>query len=51
MDVIIFSKIRDFFQFSKKCRGDLPLPLSCAPVSVAENASISLNIPKFPRND
>ena len=48
----LFSKIRAFFlQFSKTDRRAPPPPLlkpSCAPVSVAEYASISLNIPKYP---
>ena len=47
------AKSGHFFWFSENDRGGLPLPLpppppSCAPVSVAEIASISLNIPKYP---
>ena len=36
-------------RFPKKDRGGLPPLTSCAPVSVAEYASISLTIPKNPR--
>ena len=37
-----------FFQFSEVGSGGLPLHRGCAPVSVPEYASISLNIPKYP---
>ena len=40
-----FSKIRALSSIFKKSRGGLALFLSRAPVSVAEYASISLNIP------
>ena len=40
-----FSKIRALSSVFKKNRGGLGLFPSCAPVSVAEYASISLNIP------
>ena len=50
-------KIRAFFpeigeivskKKKEKRRETSPLPPSCTPVSVAEYASISLNIPKYP---
>ena len=37
-----------FFRFSKIAGVASPLGLSCASVSVAECASISLNMPKYP---
>ena len=51
----VIPKSRHFFWLSKRA-GEPPLPppcpfslpLSCAPVSVAEYASISLNMPKYP---
>ena len=42
-----FQKSGHFWIF-KKGRGDLPAPPSYEPVSVAEYASISLNMPKYP---
>ena len=42
------SKIRTFFSIFIKDRETSPLLSSCAPVSVAEYASISLNMPKYP---
>ena len=39
---------RHFFQFSKREGEVFPLLPSCAPVSVAEYASISLNVSKYP---
>ena len=36
-----------FFRFSKKTGEASSLPFSCVPVSVAEYASISLNMPKY----
>ena len=44
----IFSKIRTPFSIIKTGQGRPSLPPSCLPVSVAEYASISLNIPKYP---
>ena len=41
-----FQKSELFFRFSKKAGDASPLAPSCAPVSVAEYASVSLNIPK-----
>ena len=41
-------KIRTLFLIFEKDRGGLPLLPSYAPVSVAEYASISLNMPKYP---
>ena len=41
-------KSEHFFQFSKKAGEASHVPLSCVPVSVAEYASISLNMPKYP---
>ena len=37
-----------FFSISEVGSGGLPLHPGCAPVSVPEYASISLNIPKYP---
>ena len=50
MDIIktFFPKWGDFFLFSKKGRGYIPSPPSCAAGSVAEYASISLKMPKYP---
>ena len=51
MDTIraFLSKIRIlFFRFSKKAGESSPLLLSCVPVSVADYASISLNMPENP---
>ena len=50
MDTIraFLSKIKALFPIVKKGRGGFPSPPSCAPVIVAEYASISLNIPKYP---
>ena len=51
MDTIraFLSKIRIlFFPFSKKAGESSPLLLSCVPVSVADYASISLNMPENP---
>ena len=42
-----FPKSGQVFRFSKSSRGGLPLPPSCAPVSVAEYATVTLNIPKY----
>ena len=42
------SKIRTVFWFSKRAGEAFHLLLSCAPVSMAEYASISLNMPKYP---
>ena len=42
------SKIRTFFSIFIKGTETSPLLSSCAPVSVAEYASISLNMPKYP---
>ena len=45
----LFSKVGALFSIFKKGQLEgLPLSLSCASVSVAEYASISLNLPKFP---
>ena len=46
----LFSKISSFFvSIFKKGQESPPLPPpSCAPVSVAEYASVSLNIPEYP---
>ena len=43
-----FQKHGHFFRFSERVGETYPLPPCCAPVSVAEYASISLNIPKYP---
>ena len=43
-----FSKSGHFLRASKRAGEASPLPLSCAPVSVAEYASISLNMTKYP---
>ena len=43
-----FVESRHFFQFSKREGEVFPLLPSCAPVSVAEYASISLNMSKYP---
>ena len=43
-----FPKWGHFFRFSKRAGKASPLPLSCAPLSVAEYTSISLNMPKYP---
>ena len=43
-----FQKSGIFCRFSKRAGEVSPLPLSCAPVSVTEYASVSLNIPKYP---
>ena len=52
IDIIraLFSQIRAPFSIIKKGKGRLPLlsSPSCAPLSVTEYASISLNIPKYP---
>ena len=42
-----FPKSGHFFQFSKRAGEASPLPPSCAPVSVVEYATISLNMPKY----
>ena len=44
----LFPKSRHCFQFSKMAGEASPLPPSCTHVSVAEYASISMNIPKYP---
>ena len=51
MDTIkaFFSKIRTLCLISKRAGEISPLPSSWAPVSVAEYASISMNMPKYPR--
>ena len=43
-----FSKSGHFLRASKRAGEASPLPLSCAPVSVAEYTSISLNMTKYP---
>ena len=43
-----FEKSGHFFQFSQSAGETSPLPPSCAPVSVTEYVSISLNMPKYP---
>ena len=43
-----FPKSGHYFRFSKRTGEASPLPLSCAPLSVTEYASISLNMPKYP---
>ena len=43
-----FPKSGHYFRFSKGTGEASPLPLSCAPLSVTEYASISLNMPKYP---
>ena len=50
MDIIetFFPKSGHFFLFSIKDRGYIPFPPSCAAGSVAEYASISLKMPKYP---
>ena len=40
-------KLGHFFSIFKKGRGSLSSPPSCAPVSAAKYASISLNTPKY----
>ena len=45
---VFLSKIRTFFLFSKGAGEASPLPTSCAPVKVAEYASVCLNMPKHP---
>ena len=45
---VFLSKIKKLFSISKKSRGGLRSPLSCAPVRVAGYASISLNKSKYP---
>ena len=45
-----FPKSGHFFWLSKQGGGGLPPPPSSAPVSVAENVSVSPNIPKCPEN-
>ena len=42
-----FQKSGHFFRFSKRAGEVSPLPHGCAPVSVAEYSSISLNMPKY----
>ena len=37
-----------FFDFSKRAGETSPLPTNCTPVSDAEYALISLNMPKYP---
>ena len=37
-----------FFRFSKRLEEASPLPPRSAPLGVAEYASISLNLPKYP---
>ena len=44
---VFLSKIRTLFSISKMAGEASPLPLSCAPVSVTEYASASLNMPKY----
>ena len=44
----VFPNSGHFFRFSKRPREASPLLPSCTPVSVAEHASISLNMPKYP---
>ena len=39
---------QDVFSNFKNERRGPPLPSSCVPLSVAENASISLNVPIYP---
>ena len=41
---VFLSKIRTLFSISKRAGEVSPLPLICTPVSVAEYASLSLNI-------
>ena len=50
MDTIraFLSKSKILFSISKKSRGGLPSPRSCAPVRVAEYASVSLSKSKYP---
>ena len=51
MDTILalfFQNQGTFFNFLKKTGRPLPLPLNCASMNVAEYASVSLNIPKYP---
>ena len=43
----LFLKLGQFFQFSRRAVEVTSLPLSCAPVSVAEYALISLIMPKY----
>ena len=43
----LFPKSGHFFRFSKSAGEASPLSPSCAPVSVVEYASVSLNIPKI----
>ena len=43
-----FPKSRHFFQFSKREEEVSLLAPSCTPVNVAEYASVSLNMPKYP---
>ena len=43
-----FSKSGHLFQFSKRAGKASPLPLSDTSVSVAEYASMSLSMPKYP---
>ena len=45
-----FPKSGHFFRFSKRAGEVSPLPLSCAPVSVTEYASISLIMPNILEN-
>ena len=44
-----FQKLGPFIRFLKRLEEAFPLPLPlCAPVSMAEYASISMNMPKYP---